>query len=100
MFTKPLQGLLDGLVPNKLHQIENNPLDNDSCNSTDTELSSSDNDCTNSEQTLTTDQLFQVISNFGIRHAFSNLYMAYKELLTIPAASASAERAFFKVIAI
>jgi len=100
MFTKPLQGLLDGLVPNKLHQIENNPLDNDSCNSTDTELSSSDNDCTNSEQTLTTDQLFQVISNFGIRHAFSNLYMAYKGLLTIPAASASAERAFSKVIAI
>lgn len=100
MFTKSLQGLLDGIVPNKLHQIENNPLDNDSCNSTDTELSSSDNDCTNSEQTLTTDQLFQVISNFGIRHAFPNLYIAYKGLLTIPAASASAERAFSKVIAV
>lgn len=100
MFTKSLQGLLDGLVPNKLHQIENNPLDNDSCNSTDTESSLSENDCINSKETLTTDQLFQVISNFGIRHAFPNLYIAYRALLTIPAASASAERAFSKVIAI
>jgi len=29
MFTKSLQGLLDRLVLNKLHQIENNPLDNE-----------------------------------------------------------------------
>lgn len=100
MFTKSLQGLLDGLVPNKLHQIENNPLNNDSCNNTDTELNSSKNDCINSKKTLTTDQLFQVISNFGIRHAFPNLYIAYKALLTIPGASASAERAFSEVIAI
>lgn len=55
MFIKSLQCLLDELVPNKLHNNENSPLDNDSYNSTDIELSASENYYTDIEQTLTTE---------------------------------------------
>jgi len=65
---------------------ENNSSDNDS-------LRSNDED-TNALKLL---DIFKTLSNTGMSAAFPNLYLAYKDISTLPPTSASAERCFSKL---
>lgn len=65
------------------------------------ETSSADDDVTqetqNSNQT-TVLGVMRVLSNYDLRTAFLNLFLAYPGLSSLPASSTSAEKKFLKVI--
>jgi len=87
------------MSPNLLHNNETTFLFENNQASDIEEPSSEEETCdTDSSAGVDTKQLLEVLTNFGILHSFPNLHYAYKALLTIPTSSASAERAFSKVI--
>lgn len=98
MFSKSFHGLLDGVLPTQLHK-STNETENINNNSEDeeNEQNLSEDESVNVDSTLNIEKVLQILSQYGITHAFPNLYMVYKALLTIPASSSLAERAFSKV---
>lgn len=98
LFSKSFHGLLDGILPTHLHKSINDTENiNDSCEDEENEQNSSEYESLNVDSTLIVQKILQIFSQYGIIHAFLNLYMVYKALLIIPASSSSAERAFSMV---
>lgn len=98
MFSKSFHGLLDGELPTQLHK-STNETENINNNSEDeeNEQNLSEDESVNVDSILNIEKILQILLQYGITHAFPNLYMVYKALLTIPASSSLAERALSEV---
>jgi len=97
-FRKSLSELLNG------HELKfNYSTPNDENSHISSDDSPSPNSDENEEKTednneLSFKKILELLSNYGLIDAFSNLYMAYKSSSSILISSASAERSFSKVI--
>lgn len=96
-FSNNLAELLEGqgLHPNTLH-TDKIADESDLSSVSSTNSSSEDIEVINGK--VSSLEVLEILSSYGLTAAFPNLYLAYKSLCTLPASSASAERSFSVVI--